>query len=145
MCKLYRGVIFISFINCNSNRWTLGHFFEWKVIWLGGERRFQEVNPVQSKDRLSRGWLLVLASHLIVMLNYEVSHGKLLVVKTLPVCSDKNLQVPAPLWIWPEARDRSVLAFMALDIIVSLTWQYDPNCMLPSTFASKGSGRQWYR
>ena len=96
---------------------------------------------MQSKDRLSRGWLLVLASHLIVMFSYEVSHGTDQ-VKTLPVCSDKNLQVLAPLWIWPEARDRSVLASMALDIIVSLTWQYDPNCMLPSTFASKGSGRQ---
>ena len=39
-------------------------------------------------------------------------------VKTLPVCGEKNLQVPAPLWIWPRAMDLSVLASMALDIFV---------------------------
>ena len=49
---------------------------------------------------------------------------KWLAVKTLPVCSEKNLQVPAPLWIWPGAMNPSVFASMALDVFVSLTWQY---------------------
>ena len=63
---------------------------------------------------------------------------KWLAVKTLPVCSEKNLQVPALLWIWPRAIDPSALASMTLDIFVSLTWQYDPNSRWPSTFVLKG-------
>ena len=64
--------------------------------------------------------------------------AKWLAVKTLHVCSEKNLQVPAPLWIWPRAMDPSVLASMVLEIFVSLTWEYDLNSRWPSTFALKG-------
>ena len=63
---------------------------------------------------------------------------KWLAVKTLPVCSEKYFQVPAPLWIWPRAMNPSVLASMVLDTFVLLTWQYDPNSRWPSTFALKG-------
>ena len=89
---------------------------------------------MQSKYRLSRERLQVTASHRLKMFDHDVGHGK-----DSEVVGGKNFAcVPAPLWIWPRAMDPSVLASMALDIFVSLTWQYDPNSRWPSTFALKG-------